>query len=88
MDIRYGAAVRRALQSSTDVFYATRVHLSGRLHQAGHARTHTHRQRPSSTTKLQRAAPRQQIHTHTHTHEWRKKVAAKYSRVVRKPPEI
>lgn len=48
--------------------------------------THTHRQRPPSTTKLQRAAPRQQIHTHTH--EWRKNVAAKYSRVVRKPPEI
>lgn len=41
MDIRFGAAVRRALQSSTDVFYATRVHLSGRLHQAGHAHAHT-----------------------------------------------
>lgn len=49
MDMRYGAVVRRALQSSTDVFNGTRAHFNARLHPAGHA----DRRRTSITSKLQ-----------------------------------
>lgn len=75
-----GAAVRRALQSSTDVFYATRVHLSGRLHQAGHARTLAHTANVHPASQNDNVLPRRQP-TRTWAEGKKKKVAAKYSRV-------